>query len=430
MKINWLAFLGDFASFWVTLALILLFRFEEAEFMSNLDGHFIPFLIMYLAWALIFFLFGLYDLFKIKPTIPHLKIYGMAIIALFISGTIFFYFIPIFGITPKTNLIYQIIGFSIFSFSFRRILYSVYSSQITKNLLLVGDKSSFDELESAIKENPQIGLRIKGFLPEIKNIEKSNLELKNLVLIVSQNAENISEDDFAYLYKNKVEIINITSAYEKYLLKIPLNHVNKNWILENIKVEKNIIVAKFSRILDIILALVLTIITSPFLLIASIAIYLSDGGKVFYTQERVGVNGKIFKFYKLRSMIQNAENKEALWATKNDPRITPIGKILRKTHLDEVPQMINILKGDMAFVGPRPERPDFVKILDQKIPNYKLRHIILPGFTGWAQIKYRYARTENDSREKFAYDLYYIKNRNIFMDMGIIIRTIQIIFTH
>ena len=129
-------------------------------------------------------------------------------------------------------------------------------------------------------------------------------------------------------------------------------------------------------------------------------------------------------------MIMQAETKEAIWAKENDTRITKVGKIIRKLHIDEIPQMINILKGDMALVGPRPERPDFVKILEDKIPNYGLRHIIKPGFTGWAQIKYRYARTEADSKDKFEYDLYYIKNKNIFMDMGIVLRTIQIIFTH
>ena len=127
----------------------------------------------------------------------------------------------------------------------------------------------------------------------------------------------------------------------------------------------------------------------------------------------------------------SAEISKAIWSTgKDDPRITKVGKIIRKLHIDEIPQMINILKGDLALVGPRPERPQFVKQLDDTIPHYNLRHIIRPGFTGWAQIKYKYANNINESKEKFEYDLYYIKNRNIFLDIGIIIRTIQIIFTH
>jgi lipopolysaccharide/colanic/teichoic acid biosynthesis glycosyltransferase len=125
-----------------------------------------------------------------------------------------------------------------------------------------------------------------------------------------------------------------------------------------------------------------------------------------------------------------AETGTAKWAEENDPRITKVGRITRKLHLDELGQMINLLKGDIALVGPRPERPEFVEKLEKEIPYYFMRHTISPGFTGWAQIKFRYARTVMDSEEKFEYDLYYIKNRNIFLDAGIIMKTVQIIFTH
>ena len=126
----------------------------------------------------------------------------------------------------------------------------------------------------------------------------------------------------------------------------------------------------------------------------------------------------------------DSEMNGAVWANKNDGRITPVGKIIRKLHIDEIPQMINILKGDISLVGPRPERPEFVTKLEATVPHYELRHIIRPGFTGWAQIKYRYASTMEDSKEKFEFDLYYIKNKNIFLDFAIILKTIQIIFTH
>ena len=134
--------------------------------------------------------------------------------------------------------------------------------------------------------------------------------------------------------------------------------------------------------------------------------------------------------YKLRSMILNSELNGAVWANKNDERTTHIGKIIRKLHIDEILQMINILKGDISLVGPRPERPQFVTLLEGAIPHYELRHIIHPGFTGWAQVKYGYARATGDSKEKFEYDLYYIKNKNILLDLAIIAKTVRIIFTH
>jgi lipopolysaccharide/colanic/teichoic acid biosynthesis glycosyltransferase len=129
-------------------------------------------------------------------------------------------------------------------------------------------------------------------------------------------------------------------------------------------------------------------------------------------------------------MRKDAEKDGAQWAAHNDSRVTRVGAILRKTHIDEIPQLWNIIKGDLALVGPRPERPEFVEKLKQEIPYYFLRHIVKPGFTGWAQIKYRYARTVDDSREKFEYDLYYIKNRSLLLDLGIVVKTVQIIFTH
>ncbi len=129
-------------------------------------------------------------------------------------------------------------------------------------------------------------------------------------------------------------------------------------------------------------------------------------------------------------MVENAEKNGAAWCEKKDNRITPVGRVMRKLHIDEIPQMLNVLRGDISFVGPRPERPEFVSLLEGSIPQYCFRHIIHPGFTGWAGIKYKYANTVESSKEKFEYDLYYIKNQNIFLDFGIVLKTIQIIFTH
>jgi lipopolysaccharide/colanic/teichoic acid biosynthesis glycosyltransferase len=171
------------------------------------------------------------------------------------------------------------------------------------------------------------------------------------------------------------------------------------------------------------------------MLIGAVAKWAEDGGPIFIKQHRVGKHGKLFTIYKLRSMQAlnkdgSAETNGAVWATAKDPRITPVGHILRTTHLDEVPQMYNIIKGDLALIGPRAERPEFVAELEQQIPYYYLRHTIKPGFTGWAQIKYRYARSIQDSREKFEYDLYYLKNKSPLLDIGIVLKTLQIIFTH
>ena len=337
---------------------------------------------------------------------------------------------PIFGISPKTNLFFQIICFSIFSFLFRRIFYTLFSSQITKPTVLVGKTLYLEKLQTLIKNNPQIGLRIIYSAENLRQALEKYADIKNLVFIIESLSVDISNKDIIPLFKNKADILDITKAYERYFFKIPIDYISQSWIIENIGAKRDILYRVISRGFDFIFSICILVLLSPLLVIAFLAIYLNDRGPIFYVQERVGLNGKIFKLLKLRSMVVDSEKNGAVWAEKNDSRVTMVGKIIRKIHLDEIPQMINILRGDMALVGPRPERPEFVKILEEKISNYDLRHIITPGFTGWAQIKYRYANTEEDSKEKFEYDLYYIKNRNIFLDLGIILRTIQIIFTH
>ncbi|MEQ8494877.1 MAG: exopolysaccharide biosynthesis polyprenyl glycosylphosphotransferase, partial [Gammaproteobacteria bacterium] len=181
------------------------------------------------------------------------------------------------------------------------------------------------------------------------------------------------------------------------------------------------------RILDILASLLLLLGTLPVMLVTAVAIFLESGGPVLYRQERVGHRGKLFMLYKFRSMRQDAEAGGAVWARQNDTRVTRVGAFIRKTRIDELPQLLNVLKGDMSFVGPRPERPEFVTELARAIPYYELRHYVKPGITGWAQILYPYGASINDAREKLQYDLYYLKNYSIFLDINILLQTVQVI---
>jgi len=181
-------------------------------------------------------------------------------------------------------------------------------------------------------------------------------------------------------------------------------------------------------LMDYVLSSVGLIISLPIIALVALAIKIDSCGPIFYRQERLGRNGKIFKLLKFRSMKNNAEEKTGpVWAQENDDRITRVGKIIRKLRLDEIPQMINVLRGEMSFVGPRPERPHFVEQLERKIPFYVKRFGVKPGITGWAQIEYPYGASQNDALEKLKYDLYYIKNMSIFSDLSIIFRTVRIV---
>jgi exopolysaccharide biosynthesis polyprenyl glycosylphosphotransferase len=181
------------------------------------------------------------------------------------------------------------------------------------------------------------------------------------------------------------------------------------------------------RMVEFSISFIGVVILAPLIFIISILIKLESPGPVFYTQERVGKNGRRFKLFKFRSMVENAEEKGPVWAIENDSRITRVGLWLRKTRLDEVPQMINIFKGDMSFVGPRPERPFFVEQLKKEIPYYDQRHTVQPGVTGWAQIRYPYGASKEDALEKLKYDLYYIKNLSFIFDLFIIVETAKVV---
>jgi len=430
MKRTWLIVFGDFASFLISFLILIIIRFNPQNYSYAIDSHMVPFIILYLFWVLIFYIFGLYDLVTIKPTIPYLNRWILAIVSSFVIGLLLFYLVPIFGIAPKINLIIQVILFGIFSFLFRRTIYTLFARGITRPTILVGNSSYLTKLENTIATHPQTGLQV---IKHFQNINEVNLDLskiKNAIIILDKD-KNALDENIIKFYKQGAEIIDTAKAYEKYLYKIPVDYIDISFVVENVKISKDILYRFATFIFNMIFSIIIIIITSPFVLISILLIYIHDKGPVFYTQERVGLNGNVFKLYKLRSMIIDSEKNGAVWCTgTSDARVTPIGQIIRKLHIDEIPQMINILKGELSLVGPRPERPEFVSLLSKDIPYYSLRHIIRPGFTGWAQIKYRYANTIEDSKEKFEYDLYYIKNRNIFIDFGIVLRTIQIVFIH
>ena len=430
MKRAWLIVFGDLVSFLISFGVMIFIRFTPESYREAIGVHTVPFIVLYFSWVIIFYIFGLYDLLNIKPNIPYLKKWILALITSFTFGMLLFYFIPAFGIAPKVNLIIQVLGFGFFSFVIRRIIYNLFAKAIQKPAILIGSSNYLLELKNTIEHNPQIGLRVAGHYQNINEIDLEANNFKNTTIVLDKKPEILNQN-ILNLYNKGADILDTAKAYEKYLYKIPVEYIDLSFMVENINLTKEILYTFATFIINIIFAISVLIVFSPFLLISAICIYLNDGGKILYIQKRVGLNGKEFNLYKLRSMIIESEKGGAVWSTgASDQRVTHIGKILRKTHIDEIPQMINILKGDITLVGPRPERPEFVSLLEKDIPYYSFRHIIRPGFTGWAQIKYRYANTTESSKEKFEYDLYYIKNRNIFMDFGIILRTIQIIFTH
>ena len=426
--------LGDVLLLYVSLFITVYFGFWQNFGLETFLTHITPFSILYLFWLIIFFAFGLYDLNLIRKKLLFYQRFFTSMFSSAIVGIIFFYLITEFGIAPKTNLALNILIFSILFFLWRKIFYNLFSSRFKNKTIIIGDDKSSQILAKKIKERPWLGYELIDILPRDK---ASIYELRNKIkkekidtLILSEKLESnpeILKEIYLFL-PLEINFINFTKAYENITQKIPVSLLTHAWFLENLKQGEKDFYNKIKRILDIISASVILIISCVFTPFIAIAIKSEDNGPVFYKQQRIGKNGKPFLLIKFRSMKKDSEKNGAVWAEKQDLRITKIGKFLRRTHLDEIPQMLNILKGDISLIGPRPERPEFIEKLEKEIPFYNVRHLIKPGFTGWAQIKFRYSRSVIDSKEKFEYDLYYIKNNSLFLDIGILLKTFQLFF--
>ena len=226
-----------------------------------------------------------------------------------------------------------------------------------------------------------------------------------------------------------VNVISATEFYERHLLKVPIHILDSNWFVETegFYIASSTRAKRIKRTTDFIFALILAILTAPLMALTYLLVKLDSKGPAFYSQMRTGKDNQLFRIYKFRSMRLDAEKNGAQWATANDTRITRIGRFIRKTRLDELPQIWNILKGDMSFVGPRPERPEFNQQLETQMPYYQMRHTMLPGLTGWAQVMYPYGASVEDSKEKLQYELYYMKHGSFFQDMSIILKTVAVV---
>ncbi|WP_288992549.1 TIGR03013 family XrtA/PEP-CTERM system glycosyltransferase [uncultured Marinobacter sp.] len=253
--------------------------------------------------------------------------------------------------------------------------------------------------------------------------------VNEIVVAVDDRRKGLPMEDLLACKMEGVRIVDGAAFYARESIKVALEMVTRGWLVFSDGFTVSSVFGVGKRSLDILSAALLLLVSLPLMLLTAIAIKIEDGfkAKIFYSQERVGLNGRVFKVYKFRSMITDAEKNGAVWASKDDARVTRVGDFIRKVRIDELPQIFNVLNGTMAFVGPRPERPVFVERLSERIPFYSERHRVKPGLTGWAQLCFAYADNEEDTREKLRYDLYYIKNQSLLLDLLIIIQTVEVV---
>ena len=226
-----------------------------------------------------------------------------------------------------------------------------------------------------------------------------------------------------------VRVYGIADFYEQMWFKVPVLHTKHGWLVfaHGFDLLHNPLGLRIKRLTDILLALKLLVLTLPVMAVVAVLVRLESRGPAIFRQARTGLGGREFEILKFRSMTHDAERDGPQWATSADPRVTRLGRILRQLRIDELPQLVNVLKGEMSFIGPRPERPVFNATLEREIPLYNLRHLVRPGITGWAQVMYPYGASVADAREKLQYDLYYIKNYSVLLDIGIVFKTLRVV---
>lgn len=421
-------FVGDVLFLFLALWATLLIRYISIPSKELITLHIVPFGIIFAIWILVFFIS---DLYKKQTIILKKKLPKIILNAQIINSTIaiiFFYFIPYFGITPKTILFIDLaLSFALVSL-WRIYLVNVIYSSSRERAIILGTGSDVEMLLEELTNNPKYKLHIvtlSGADPKrlLETITKNNVT--TLILNTREEAHSLVQELYKLLFAN-IQFIDLHSLYEDIFERVPLSLLGDNWFLKNISTQPKRIYDLSKRVMDIVLSVVLgtaSLLLYPFV---AAAIKIDDGGPVFIFQERVGQGSAAINLVKFRTMTGDDKGK---WRPGNANRVTNVGRLLRKTRIDELPQLLNVLKGDISLIGPRPEFSDAVDFYNKEIPHYRMRHLIQPGLSGWAQIhhdKHPHHGTDVvETKNKLSYDLYYIKNRGLMVDLKIALKTIK-----
>ncbi len=423
---------GDFALFYVSLFLALIIRYQGMTSYKIWEMHEVPFFFIHIFWLFVFYIGGLYETENFSSYKKLLERVLKTMTVTSILSILIFYLVPGITIAPKTNLFIDIAILTLLLVFWRRFFGHISGKTEKIKTLFFGSSKEMENLTHRLKISSHLSYEVSAVLKSTDEDIASLVKKHGIQLIVAAKEMMQNEEAARKFYEVLplgVSVIDFPSFYEMLVEKIPVSIINKTWFLENVlEINKRSfeILKRFADILGAIILGIPTLILFPFI---AIAIKLTSIGTIFYEQKRTGGNGKIFEIIKFRTMMADAEINGAKWAEKKDPRITGVGKFLRKTRLDELPQLWNVLKGEMSFIGPRPERPEFVSELEKEIPHYAMRHLVKPGLSGWAQVKFPYGASIEDAMEKLQYDLYYVKNRSLVLDLAIAAKTIGIIIS-
>lgn len=425
---TWLLVIPTLAWCYIGLFLTMGLWYPTGLTIDEWQQHLLHFSIVYALWLVVFFSYRLFDWEALRTSQAFLGRLLAALVACLVIAVLYFYFQPALLITPRRFLLAHLFisgaGIMLWYVMMRRAA----SRTRRRNVYVHSSLTEPQEVQALIENHQLLGLKFAGILPAGPLIDLAENFSAGSIVVVPARAELDSENSKAlFALRNQgVRFVEYHELHEGLTRTVHLSALSDLWFIHSINYGTHQLFDLFKRLIDIVFGLAGTILFLISFPIIGLLIKLSSSGKVIFSQSRIGQNGKTFTLYKYRTMAASSANNT--WTAPGDSRITSLGKILRSLRLDELPQSINILKGDMSIVGPRPEQVNIVEQLEAQIPYYGERHIVKPGLTGWAQL-HVYAGSLEETKQKLQYDLYYIKHRSFLFDLEIIVKTFYNVIT-
>jgi sugar transferase (PEP-CTERM system associated) len=432
----------------VTLASFVLLGREYYTLQILLDFNWLQILLITVVAQISLYFNDLYDIHPVGNVVDLASRLVQSVGVTSIVLAVIYFFLPDM-IVGRWIFFVSVVFLLLFLFSWRLLYaYAVHKKLFAERTLIVGDGELATDLLEEIRTHRDISYDVRlivgqengnysedrfGGIPVRYGFDSlcdlaETEQISNIIVALDQKRGVMPYKKLLNCKVKGISIIDGESFYERITGKLLVEKINPSWLIFSDGFVKSPVVRFAKRLAGFLLSAAMLVVFSPLILVIIVAIKLDSRGPVIFSQERVGEKGQIFQVHKFRSMKEDAEGQSGpVWAEENDPRITRVGRVIRKLRMDELPQLWNVLKGEMSIVGPRPERPFFVEKLKSTVPYYKERFAVKPGVTGWAQVKYGYGATEQDALEKLKYDLYYIKNMSLTMDLIVILHTVKIV---
>ncbi len=434
LKLPWLVSRRRLLILGIIDYLIILFSFIVLQSIKFVDTNLFAINLLAFCWIIISYILDKYSILEDDYNIDIIGKFFRLIKTSILCGVFYKIIIIIFSLIGSNvgdgKWLYFISIISTLCFLYELIHSYLIKKYFAKNIKWI---SIYSDLENGpllnLSNFKKYGFTNSIHISKIEKLLDLNNSKYGLIIEDINRLKNQEKKILINLKNQGFKLLSLITWLERYLHRYPAEVISSNYILNELLIRETTNSSRrIKRFSEFVLSFTLLFLLSPLILVLGIFIKLEDNGPIIYSQKRSGFSGKVFTIYKLRTMKLNAEKDGIKWSQKNDKRITKIGNFLRKSRLDELPQLFSVLKGDMSLIGPRPERPEIDELLEKEIPNYKLRYLIRPGLSGWAQVNYPYGASIEDTKMKFSYDMYYIKNLSTIFDILIFLETIRLVF--